>query len=48
MSVLYMTALALGRAIQERRISVPEALSELFARATDTENALHAYVTKSQ
>lgn len=45
MSVLYMTALALGRAIQERRISVPEALSELFARAADTENALHAYVT---
>ena len=45
MAVYEMSALALGRAIHERRISAPEALTELLRRLHQTEDAIHAYLT---
>lgn len=44
MSVYEMSALALGRAIHQRRISAPEALTELQQRLQQTEGEIHAYL----
>lgn len=44
MSVKYMTALALSRAIRERELSVPEALCEMQRGIGRTEGKLHAYL----
>ena len=40
-----MSALALGGAIRQRKISAPEALNALFARLEQTEGETHAYLT---
>lgn len=44
MSVIRMTALALSRAIRERKLSAPEALQEIFAIGEQTEGRIHAYL----
>ena len=45
MSIAEMSALALAKAIRERKLSAPEALKEMMRRYAQTDGAIHAYLT---
>ena len=45
MSFTEMSALALARAIRERKLSVPEALNEILVCQNQTDAQIHAYLT---
>ena len=45
MSILEMSALALARAIRDRKLSVPEAMEELLCRYARTDGDIHAFLT---